>query len=85
MKSRREFVSLHDTKGLIINDLMEITPSMKVFIASNKQEIKGITGLQSLETEEYKTNENKEKYKQNFLKAWEKWIDENPVQTTEFS
>ena len=82
MKSRKEIKNLFDIQGLKIKDLMEIQPYMKVFVASTTDTLKGIEGFHSLDTEEFKTDENREKTKQAFLNACENWIDKNPVQKT---
>jgi hypothetical protein len=82
MKSRKEFVSMFDTQGYKIKDLMDIQDDMKVFIVSTDDKCIGVTGLDGIDTDDYKTNENRVKSKNAFLKACEKWIDKNNVETT---
>lgn len=81
MKSRKEFVSMFDTQGYKIKDLMDIHEDMKVFVISTSETSKGVTGLDDIDTEEYKTNEKRIKTKNALLQACEKWIDRNKVET----
>lgn len=80
MKSRREFISMFDTQGHKIKDLMDIHEDMKVFIISTDETFKGVIGLDDIDTEEYKVNEKRIKTKNALLQACEKWIDRNKVE-----
>ncbi|CAI2363998.1 unnamed protein product [Moneuplotes crassus] len=79
MKSRKEITALYTIDGVLLHDLMQIQPETKVFISSTKRKFIGVKGIGTLESEEFKLDENREKTKHAFLKACENWIDANPV------
>lgn len=79
MKTKKEYNSLFTIKKKKINDLMDINEDMKVFIISTDDMWIGVTGLDTIKTENYRVDENRKKAKEAFLEAWEKWIDNHKV------
>jgi hypothetical protein len=69
MRSREDYVALFDIHGHKITDLMDINENTKVFIVSAKEECKGITGIEAIDTEDYKQDDSRQKTKQAFLQA----------------
>lgn len=80
MRTGKEYVALFDTKGNKIKDLMEIHDDVKVFIISESETCKGVTGIEMIEKEHYKEDENREKAKKAFIQACEKWIENHRVE-----
>lgn len=69
MRSREDFVAIFDIHGHKISDLMDINENTKVFIVSSKEQCKGITGVETIDTDDYKQDDSRQKTKQAFLQA----------------
>jgi len=82
MRSKKEYVALFTLQGKNVKGLLEIKKESRVYIISPEEYWIGVTGIQTLESEDYRIDENRQKAKQAFLHACEKWIDTHNVQLT---
>ena len=57
-----------------ISDLMDIHEQSKVFIISEDEEWIGVNGIELIEKEKYKQDENRHKSNKAFVEACENWI-----------